>query len=147
MDFSNVNDYSETKKEAYPKNPVDQKNIKAKKDKIMAEFLESNHPYFIQNEEKSINEPINTMDCIRIFQKLKDIKEKKEDNPNLWSPLHYCQFFLETMTVVKDNKPDTILLLIRGKSYERHRGNQSERADASNCNLNGNWPEKVGAYA
>jgi len=48
---------------------------KAIKMKVMALFLESNHPYFIQNKDKSINTPINTMDCIRIYQKRNELTD------------------------------------------------------------------------
>ena len=40
---------------------------KASKARVMTLFLKSDHPYFIQNNDMSVNIPINTMDCIRIY--------------------------------------------------------------------------------
>jgi len=51
------------------------------------------------------------------------------------------------MTVVMDSKPDQVLTLIRGKTYERPRGKTSLRADASDCNLKAKWPKEYGEYA
>ena len=87
------------------------------------------------------------MDCIRIFDNLKELKEKTGGDSSLWSPLHLCQFFLVDMTVVMDNKPDLNLILVKGKTYQRPRGKTSLKADASNCNLKGKWPENTGEYA
>ena len=131
-DFSKKHDKLELEQE----DPIGSKNSKAKKNKILEDsFTEINYPWFIQNKDKSIDMPINTMDCIRIFENLKQLKEKTGGDSSLWSPLHLCQFFFVDMTVVMDNKPDQTLLLVRGKTYERPRGQTSLRADASNCNL------------
>lgn len=114
----------------------------------MEKFIEANHPYYIRSDDKTIDDPINTMDCIRIFEKLNELKEKKPDcRPTLWSPLHYATFNIKDMTVVFDIKPKEILNLVRGKTYYRPRGKYSMRNDPSNCNLKGNWPSEAGEFA
>jgi len=66
--------------------------MRAKKQNLMDKFTftKINHPWFIQNEDKSIDIPINTMDCIRIFDNLKELKDKTGGDSSLWSPLHLC---------------------------------------------------------
>ena len=81
------------------------------------------------------------MDCIRIYQKLEELKEKPDDSHTLWSPFHLCTINVKEMTVVLDNKPGQTLSLVRGKTYERPREEGNLRADASNCNLKGKWPK------
>ena len=144
-DFSKKHEQLEQEDEG----PIDPKNMKAKKEKMMKEFTLKImlHPWFIQNKDKSTNIPVNTMDCIRIFDNLKQLKDKTGGDSSLWSPLHLCQFFLVDMTVVMDNKPDQQLILVRGKTSETFRGPTSLRADASNCNLKGKWPKVMGEYA
>lgn len=39
-----------------------------------------------------------------------------------------------------DKKPNENLMLVKGKNYERPRGEDSLRFDAFNCNLNQKWP-------
>ena len=119
-DFSKKHEQLEQEDEV----PIDPKNMKAKKEKMMIEFTLKImlHPWFIQNKDKSIDIPINTMDCIRIFDNLKQLKDKTGGDSSLWSPLHLCQFFLVDMTVVMDNKPDQQLILVRGKTSETFRG-------------------------
>ena len=90
--------------------------------------------------------PFCTMDCIRIFQKFKELKEEPESEPTLWSPIHYCKINAKAMTVILDSKPNQVLILVRGKTYERPRGKTSLRADASDCNLKAEWPKVIGAY-
>lgn len=119
---------------------------KAIKMKVMDLFLESNHPYFIQNKDKSINTPVNTMDCIRIYQKCNELTDDPDCDQFLWSPLHLANFNLKDMTVSMNDK-DFNLDLVRGKTYHRPRGSTSQRADASNCNLRGKWPKEDGEYA
>ena len=46
-----------------------------------------------------------------------------------------------------DAQPTDVLMLVRGKTYERPRGKDTLRADASNTNLKGNWPKEIGEYA
>lgn len=46
----------------------------------MENFIEANNPWYIQNEDLTINIAINTMDCIRIFIKFKELKEKEKSN-------------------------------------------------------------------
>jgi len=94
-------------------------------------------------------DPINTMDCIRIFDKLKELKEDPDADPTIMSLLHLASFNVQDMTVIMDNAShDTqVLKLFRGKTYERPRGKQSLKADASNCNRKGKWPTEIGAYA
>jgi len=148
MDFSKKHEQLE-QEQGDDKGPIDPKSMKAKKEKMMKEFTLKImlHPWFIQNKDKSIDIPINTMDCIRIFDNLKQLKDKTGGDSSLWSPLHLCQFFLVDMTVVMDNKPDQQLILVRGTTSETFRGPTSLRADASNCNLKGKWPKKMGDYA
>lgn len=117
------------------------KEKKELRSKILEKFTESNHPFFIQNEDKTINIAINTMDCIRIFIKLKELKEEPRDDPTLWSPFHLCTFNLSEMTVELERKSSEKLILVRGESYLRPRGEETLRADASNCNLQGDWPK------
>ena len=45
-----------------------------------------------------------------------------------------------------DSKPTEVLILVRGKTYKRSRGQTSLRADASNCDLKGKWPKEMGEY-
>ena len=61
--------------------------------------------------------------------------------------LHRAKFNLKDMSAVMDNKPDQILSLVKGENYERPRGEQTLKADASNCNLKGKWPADIGEYA
>ncbi len=75
------------------------------------------------------------MDCIRIFDKLDLLKKEPDNAPTLWSPIHYSNMNIKAMTVVMDSKPDQVLKLVRGKTYQRPRGKTSLRADSSNCNL------------
>ena len=71
---------------------------------ILALFLDSNYPYYIQNEEKSVDIPVNTMDCIRIYQKLNELKENPDSYPILWTPLHIATFNLKEMTVAMNDQ-------------------------------------------
>lgn len=50
------------------------------------------------------------------------------------------------MTVIMDNEPSKVLTLIRGKTYERPRGQLSMRADASDCNIKGKWSKDAAEY-
>ena len=125
-----------------------QKEKKELKFKILHnKFEEANYPYFIQNEDKTTDIPINSMDCFRIHIKFKELTEKPDDDPTLWTPLHLCVFNLKDKTVVMDAKPSEILMLVRGFTYERPRGKDTLRADASNTNLKGEWPERCGEFA
>ena len=120
------------------------KRNKAIKARVMTLFLKSNHPYFIQNNDKSINIPINTMDCIRIYEKCNELIGNPDSDSLLCTPLHMAEFNLNKMTVDMNNQ---VFKLVRGKTYQRPRGNISHRADASNCNLRGKWPKTVGEFA
>lgn len=71
----------------------------------MGSFTEANYPWYMQNDDKTIDIPINSMDCIRIFHKLQELKEDPDAVSSLWSPLQLAQFFLDNMTAVMDNKP------------------------------------------
>ena len=51
------------------------------------------------------------------------------------------------MTVTMDSKPEEILNLVPDDTNDRPRGDQSLRADPSNCNLKGKWPKDVGEFA
>lgn len=88
----------------------------------MEKLHEANHPYFIQNKDKTVNTPINTIDCIRIYNLLKELKVNPEAYPWLWSPLHVAKFNLNSMTIIMDNESPEILILVRGEKYERPRG-------------------------
>jgi len=120
------------------------KRNKAIKARIMTLLLKSGHPYFIQNHDKSVNIPINTMDCIRIYEKCNELIGNPDSDPLLWTPLHMAEFNLKEMTVLMNEE---FFELVRGKTYQRPRGNISHRADASNCNLRGKWPKKTGEFA
>jgi len=87
------------------------------------------------------------MDCIRIFGKLDELKKDPDSPPTLWSPYHLAIINIKDKTVVFDSKPDQILKLVRGETYERPRGETSLKADASNCNIKGKWPKSFGEYA
>ena len=50
------------------------------------------------------------------------------------------------MTVVYDNKPDQIFNPVKGLITERRRGNNSQRYDAQNFNLELDWSEREGAF-
>lgn len=115
------------------------------KAKVLVKFKEANHPYFIKSLDMTLV-PLCTMDCIRIFEKLKELIEEPDNEPTLWSPIHYATINPKDMTVIMDAKPNQILVLIRGKTYKRPRGQTSVRADASNCNLKGKWPKEMGEY-
>ena len=93
---------------------IDQK--KKSKAKVMSSFQEKNYPYFIELMDGELR-PICTMDCIRIFDKLDELKKEPDNAPTLWSPIHYCNIDIKTMTVVMDSKPDQVLKLVRGKTY------------------------------
>ena len=121
--------------------------MKANKTKLLDGFVLKNHPWFIQNEDKSIDKPVNTMDCIRIFDKLEELKKEPDADPILMTLLHLAKINLKDMTVVMDNNTSQIHSLVKGETYERPRGEQTLRADASNCNLKGKWPTDFGAYA
>ena len=84
------------------------------------------------------------MDCIRIYQKLNELKENPDSYPILWTPLHIATFNLKEMTVAMN---DQVFKLVRGKSYQRPRGHLSHKADASNCDIRGKWPKHAGEYA
>ena len=137
-DFSKIHDKLEQEEEEKDEGPINPKTMKEKKEGLLSDtgsLTEINYPWFIQSEDKSTDIPINTMDCIRIFENLKQLKDKTGGDSSLWSPIHLCQFFFIDMTVKMDNKPDQHLILVRGETYERPRGQTSLRADASNCNL------------
>ena len=80
----------------------------------MSKFIKANHPYYIQSEDKKINIPINTIDNIRIYKKLKSLGDNSEANPSIWSFFHTAQLNLKEMTVIIDNDPTQILKLVRG---------------------------------
>lgn len=101
---------------------------------FLKKYKEANHPYFIQKEDKTL-EPINTMDCIRIFQKFEELKQNPEVDPILMSLLHNAKFNLKDFTIVKINDPAQTLELVKGKTYERPRGEKSLRNLPTNCNL------------
>ena len=88
----------------------------------MSKLIESNHPYYIRSKDKTINIPINSLDCIRINTKLNELDLDPDDDPTLWTPLHNCTFNVLEKTVVMDEKPNESLTLRRGKNYERPRG-------------------------
>jgi len=89
------------------------------------------------------------MDCIRIWDKLKELKENPDTDPNLVSLLHLVSFNLKEMTVIMDSDihAANILELVRGKTYERPRGQNTLRGDASNCDIKGKWPKEMGEFA
>ena len=116
---------------------MDQEQKKAKKTKLLDKFVVANHPYFARNGDKTINIPINSMDCIRIFELKGGLKKDQSLDPVLWCPLHMITINAKENTVFMDNDPSTELKLVRNETYERPRGESSLRADASNCNLKG----------
>ena len=89
---------------------------KKSKAKVMSSFEEKNHPYFIELMDGELR-PICTMDCIRIFDKLNELKKEPDKVSTLWSPIHYCNIDIKNMTVVMDSKPNQVLKLVRGKTY------------------------------
>ena len=114
---------------------------------VLSKLTEANQPYFIKNKDQTINIPVNCIDCIRIYQKINELKEKPKDDPKLWSHLHIGTFDVKTMTVVMDGKLNDTLYLVAGQTYERPRGNDSLKADSSDCNRRGKWPDMIGEYA
>ena len=128
--------------------PVDIKKNKESKELVLAKMLlQQSYPYFIESNDGSEETPINTLDCIRIYDKLNELKEDPWEDPWLWSPIQLAQFNIKDMTVIMDNKSSETLFLVRGKTYERPRGKSSLRADATNCNLKGKWPKEFAEFA
>ena len=68
-------------------------------------FFRANHPYFIQKLDMTLD-PLNTMDCIRIYDKNQELQKEPDNSPAIWSPIHYCWINPKDMTVVMDTKPD-----------------------------------------
>jgi len=75
----------------------------------LKKLFKASYPYFIQNKSKSINIPINFIDCNRIFDKMKELKnlmlleeETILDDAEftLWLPHHQAIVNLEDMTAV-----------------------------------------------
>jgi len=50
------------------------------------------------------------------------------------------------MTVIFENKPFQVFMLVKGAEYERPRGEHSLKADATNFDLGSKWPEISGEY-
>jgi len=88
-DFSKKHDNLKIGKEDDTVKTMDLKQKKESKAKVLANLREANHPYFIQILDGTLL-PFCTMDCIRIFQKFKELIEEPESEPTLWSPIHYC---------------------------------------------------------
>jgi len=92
-----------------------------KKQSILKELIEAGHPYFLQNNSKSINIPINFLDCNRIFDKINEIEDDSssdEDNEfSLWLPHHQAILNLVDMTAVIESEPDKVLKVVKGKTY------------------------------
>ena len=70
--------------------------------------------------------------------------EPKGD-PTIYTYLHLCTINVKEKIVEMDT--GKILALWRGDDYERPRGDQTLKADPSNCDLNGDWPKNCGEYA
>jgi len=109
-------------------------------------FTEANQPYYIQNADKSINIPVNSIDCIRIHLKLKKLNENPHEDPTIWSSFHISTINIIKKTVILDNRSSEKLVLVPGKTYERPRQELSLKMDPSNCNLKAKWPKKWGEY-
>ena len=43
------------------------------------------------------------MDCIRIFDKIKELKEHPDEDPTIWSPIHLTIINVKEKTAVMDN--------------------------------------------
>merc|ERR1712194_943001 len=94
-DFSNKHDefIDELTKTVEPMGIKQNEESKAKVlKKINLEQV--NHPYFIQKFDMTLD-PINTMDCIRIFDKIQELDKEPDSNPTLYSPIHYCTINLK----------------------------------------------------
>jgi len=70
-------------------------------------LVKSNHPYFIQNDQKTVNTTVNCMDCIRIYLKSKELVQNDNcGDATLWSLDHLCEFNIKDMVVIFDDTPN-----------------------------------------
>jgi len=51
---------------------------------VLAQLNEAYYPYFIQNEKKTLMQPINCIDCLRIHLKLKELKQSPTADPTIF---------------------------------------------------------------
>lgn len=69
------------------------------------------------------------MDCIRIFLKINELKDNLEADPVLWLPEHLSIVDLRDMTAKIGVQTPKVVSLMRGETYERSRGEDSQKAD------------------
>ena len=74
----------------------------------LKKLVKASHPYFIQNDSKSINIPINYIDCNRIFDKINELEDNSVeiDEYSLWLPHHHAVVNVEDMTAIIENNPE-----------------------------------------
>lgn len=103
----------------------------------MAELHSANWPYYVKdpNGTKSSIQPLNDIDCIRIYQSVAELKQRESSNPlslKMYLPFSKVKINLATMSAYSDDKPESRLVLVHGKYNERHRARDSMKtADAS----------------
>lgn len=62
----------------------------------------ANWPYFIKSEDGSYNEPVNTIDCLILYQRMKKIRQGQERNPQVLLPIDNFEVNVNDFSVVKD---------------------------------------------
>lgn len=52
----------------------------------MTKLNQINQPYFIQNDDVSFKEPLNTLDCLRLHIRLQKLKNGKTHDQKIYLP-------------------------------------------------------------
>lgn len=89
---------------------------------FMNTLIRANWPYFIKNADGSFNEPVNSIDCLIIYQRMKKIRQGQESDPNILLPLMNFEVDVKEMTAIKDFNPNEKYTLAKADKNVRLRG-------------------------
>lgn len=54
----------------------------------------------------TVSIPINCVDCIRIYFKIKELEQDAKEDGTLWCPIHQLTVDLNEMKVILDSNPN-----------------------------------------
>lgn len=90
----------------------------------MNTLIRANWPYYIMNEDGTYNEPVNSIDCLIIYQRLKKIRQGQEKDPLILLPLENFEVNVNDMTAIKDFNPHEKYRLIKADKNVRKRNTE-----------------------
>ena len=94
-----------------------------------------NWPYFVQDGEGRFNEPLNCLDCLRVFLKRRQIETCEATDSLLYIPSMRMEIDLASMEAKIDGMINKRLKLVRSESGVRSRGSSSRKNDGQMLNL------------